>query len=159
MPTKSSTRRSRESGATLIELLVASSVFSIFLMGMLSAGDGLVDLLSLQSAMSDELVGINVARARLTSDLQEVSTVSCADASTLRFRETGGGPARETEYSSDGQHLVRWTSINDRDSYVADGVGSLACVDTPSERALDIDISFDTQTEYHLHVTVTDMLP
>jgi len=84
----------------------------------------------MQSDRTDVLTDLNVARSRLIADARGVSSVACTSSDVLELTTIAGGPVTTVEYKSDGTHLVRWSSAENKNYYVADHVPSVACEST-----------------------------
>lgn len=117
------------SGHTLIEVMVASTLFVVFIVGLYDASAQFFSLLDVQTGRTDLLMEMNVARSRLISDARDVSSVTCVGSGVLELTTVGGGPPTTIEYKSDGEHLVRWSSGENKDYYVADNVALVECDD------------------------------
>jgi type II secretory pathway component PulJ len=122
-------RLRRSAGHTLIEVMVASTLFVVFIVGLYDASGQFYQLMDVQTERTDLLMEMNVARSRMIADARGVSTVTCSAPGVLELRTNGGGPPTIVEYKSDGEHLVRWESAENKDYFVSDSVASVECDD------------------------------
>jgi hypothetical protein len=77
------------------------------------------------------------------ADARGVSSIGCIGSGTLELSTTGGGgPPRTVEYSSDGVHLVRWASVNNKDYYVADGLSDISCQTLSGGAGVEVAMTF-----------------
>lgn len=150
--------RNGERGHTLIEVIVASTLFVVFIAGLYGATGVLFSLLDIQRDRTDTLMAMNVARARLVADARGVSSVGCVGSDTLELSTTGGGPPRTVEYSSDGVHLVRWASVDNKDYYVADGLSGISCQTLSGGGGVELSITFgEAPDQFALYVTLLEL--
>jgi type II secretory pathway component PulJ len=148
-----------ENGHTLIEVLVASTLFVLFIVGLYGTTSVFFSLLDIQQSRTESLMAMNVARARLIADARGVSTVACAGSDTLELRTTSGGPPQVIEYRSDGSHLVRWVSAEDKTYWVTDRVTALDC-DSLGSSGVDVAMAVGTATDsFALHLSLLDLPP
>jgi hypothetical protein len=119
--------RRRDAGHTLIEVIVAGTLFVAFIAGLYGASAQFYSLLDIQTDRTDVLTDMNVARSRLIADARGVTSVACAGSDVLELTTVAGGPVTTIEYKSDGTHLVRWDSAENKNYFVADHVPSVEC--------------------------------
>lgn len=156
------TRRDQpgQCGTTLIEVMVASTIFVLFIAGMYSATAIFYSLVDIQHHRTDSLTAMNVARSRMIADARGASGVACSGSDTLEFTTTGGGPPQTVEYTSDGEHLVRWESVSNKDYWVADGVGSLDCDIRSGHAGIDVAVTFGSGDDrFALYLGFLDLPP
>lgn len=156
------TRRNRgcgkERGHTLIEVMVASTLFVVFIAGLYGATGVLFSLLDIQRDRTSTLLAMNVVRARLVADARGVSSVGCIGSGTLELSTVGGGPPHTVEYRSDGTHLVRWASVGNKDYYVADGLSTISCQALSGGAGVELSMIFgDAPDQFALHVTLLEL--
>lgn len=150
--------RNTERGHTLIEVVVASTLFVVFIAGLYGATGVLFSLLDIQRDRTDALMAMNVARARLVADSRGVSSIDCVGSDTLELSTTGGGPPRTVEYSTDGVHLVRWASVDNKDYYVADGVSGISCQTLSGGAGVEVSMTFgEAPDQFALYVTLLEL--
>jgi prepilin-type N-terminal cleavage/methylation domain-containing protein len=150
--------RAKQRGHTLIEVIVASTIFVIFIAGLYGATGILFSLLDLQRDRTETLLAMNVARARLVADARGVSSATCVGAATLELSTTGGGPPQTVEYSSDGSHLVRWASVDNKNYYVADGLGSISCQTLSDGAGVEVAMTFgEAPDQFALYMTLLEL--
>ncbi len=150
--------RDSERGHTLIEVIVASTLFVVFIAGLYGATGVLFSLLDIQRDRTDTLLAMNVARARLVADARGVSSVGCIGSGTLELSTTGGGPPRTVEYSSDGVHLVRWASVDNKDYYVADDLSGISCQTLSGGAGVEVAMTFgEAPDQFALYMTLLEL--
>lgn len=150
--------RDGERGHTLIEVIVASTLFVVFIAGLYGATGVLFSLLDIQRDRTDTLLAMNVARARLVADARGVSSIGCIGSGTLELSTIGGGPPRTVEYSSDGVHLVRWASVDNKDYYVADGLSGISCHTLSGDAGVEVAMTFgEAPDQFALYLTLLEL--
>jgi len=150
--------RNGESGHTLIEVVVASTLFVVFIAGLYGATGVLFSLLDIQRDRTDTLMAMNVARARLVADARGVSSIGCVGSDTLELSTTGGGPPWTVEYSTDGVHLVRWASVDNKDYYVADALSGISCQTLSGGAGVEVAMTFgEAPDQFALYVTLLEL--
>jgi len=150
--------RSGQRGHTLIEVVVASTLFVVFIAGLYGATGVLFSLLDIQRDRTDTLMAMNVARARLVADSRGVSSVGCIGSGTLELSTLGGGPPQTVEYSSDGVHLVRWASAENKDYYVVDGLSGISCRTLSGGAGVELAMTFgEAPDQFALYVTLLEL--
>ena len=150
--------RDSERGHTLIEVIVASTLFVVFIAGLYGATGVLFSLLDIQRDRTDTLLAMNVARARLVADARGVSSIGCIGSGTLELSTTGGGPPQTIEYSSDGVHLVRWASVDNKDYYVADGLSGISCQTLSGGAGVEVAMTFgEAPDQFALYMTLLEL--
>jgi hypothetical protein len=150
--------RDSESGHTLIEVMVASTLFVVFIAGLYGATGVLFSLLDMQRDRTETLLAMNVARARLVADTRGVSSIGCVGAGTLELSTIGGGPPRTVEYSSDGVHLVRWASVDNKEYYVADGLSAISCQTLSGGAGVELAMTFgEAPDHFALYLTLLEL--
>jgi len=147
-------RRDGQSGHTLIEVLVASTIFVIFVAGLYGATGVLFSLLDIQRDRTGTLVAMNVVRSRVVADARGATSVSCAGSNTLELATIGGA----VEYSSDGAHLVRWESVGNKDYFVADGISGIQCQVLGGGAGVEVSMTFgEAPDQFALHVSLLEL--
>lgn len=155
---RNSQSRDTERGHTLIEVMVASTLFVVFIAGLYGATGVLFSLLDMQRDRTETLLAMNVVRARLVADARGVSSIACVGADTLELSTVGGGPPRTVEYSSDGVHLVRWASVDNKDYYVADGLSGISCQTLSGGAGVEVAMTFgDAPDQFALYMTLLEL--
>jgi prepilin-type N-terminal cleavage/methylation domain-containing protein len=148
--------RARQSGHTLIEVMVASTIFVVFIVGLYGATGVLFSLLHIQKTRTDTMVAMNVVRASLISDARGVSNVSCIASDTLELSTVGAGPPRTVEYRTDGAHLVRWASADNKDYFIADGVSDVSCQTLSG--GVEVSVTFgEAPDHFALHLSLLEL--
>jgi len=151
-------RGDRQRGHTLIEVMVASTLFVVFIAGLYGASGVLFSLLDIQRDRTETLMAMNVVRARLVADARGVSNVGCVGSNTLELSTVGGGPPHSVEYSSDGVHLVRWESIDNKDYFVADGVSNISCETLSGGAGVEVAVTFGAAPDHFaLHLSLLEL--
>ena len=145
-----------QSGHTLIEVMVASTLFVVFIAGLYGATGVLFSLLDIQKDRTATMMAMNVVRANLIADARGVSDVTCIASDTLELRTTGGGPPRTVEYRTDGEHLVRWASADNKDYFIADGVTDVRCETLGTSAAFSVTFG-DAPDQFALHVSLLEL--
>ena len=146
------TLRKSECGATLVELMVATVLFAVLGVLLLSAGVTTAEVLATQQARTAMATGANVARTRILGDARTATAAGCADAST--FSITVGTTL--IEYSIANGNLVRWSLPPDLTSLVAEDVSGLGCTSYGTEGVLvDLDLG-SAESPFHLYVRISD---
>lgn len=149
--------RTSQSGHTLLEVMVASTVFVVFIVGLYGATGVLFSLFDIQKTRTDTMIAMNVVRARLISDARGVSSVSCIASDTLELSTVGGGPPRTVEYHTDGAHLVRWASADNKNYFVADGVSDVRC-QTLGAGGVEVSVIFgEAPDRFALHLSLLEL--
>lgn len=149
--------RASQSGHTLIEVMVASTIFVVFIVGLYGATGVLFSLFDIQKTRTDTMVAMNVVRASLISDARGVSNVSCIASDTLELSTVSGGPPRTVEYHTDGVHLVRWASADNKDYFVADGVSDVSC-QTLGSGGVEVSVIFgEAPDQFALHLSLLEL--
>lgn len=149
--------RERQGGHTLLEVMVASTIFVVFIVGLYGATGVLFSLLDVQKGRAETMMDMNVVRSRLVADVRGVSNINCIASDTLELTSIGGGPPRTIEYRTDGVHLVRWASADDKDYFVADGVNEVACQNLGTS-GVEFSVIFGTAPDqFALHVSLLEL--
>jgi len=149
-----------ERGTTLIEVMVASTIFVLFVAGMYSATGMFYSLVDIQRNRTDSLTAMNVSRSRIIADARGVSGIACPGSGTLELTTTGGGVPRTVEYTTDGTHLVRWASEDNKNYRVADGVSSLECDVLSGNAGIEVAVMFGgADDRFTLHLSFLDLPP
>jgi hypothetical protein len=147
-------------GHTLIEVMVASTLFVLFVVGLYGATGVFFSLLDIQKSRTESLTSMNVARSRLIADARGVSTVSCAGSDTLSLTTEGGGPPLVVEYKASGKHLNRWISAENKDYRVVDRLVSLECDTLSDDAGVNVAMVFGgLKDRFALHLSVLDAPP
>jgi prepilin-type N-terminal cleavage/methylation domain-containing protein len=115
-----------ERGMTLVELMIASTLFAVIALSIVSAGADFTDTLSEQMAVEDVYTRSNIVRARLLGDFRAAGATTCIGAGDLGFT-LSGVPSVDVEYFLVGSDLVRWTSSPVKETPVASEVSSIEC--------------------------------
>ena len=149
--------RRSSSGHTLIEVMVASTLFVVFIVGLYDASAQFFSLLDVQTGRTNLLMEMNVARSRLIADARNVSSVTCVGSGVLELTTVGGGPPTTIEYKSDGEHLVRWSSGENKDYYVADNVALVECDDLGSGNVTVKLVFGEAPDVFALHVDLLEL--
>lgn len=160
MTTTSTPRRSwrHDAGHTLVEVMVASALFVAFVAGVYNASAILFSLLDVQTDRTKLLIEMNVTRSRVIADARGVSSVACAGSEVLELTTDGGGPITVIEYKSDGEHLVRWDSGENKNYFVADHVASVECQQLGGDDGVTVKMVFgETPDVFALHVDLLDL--
>lgn len=152
-------RHRNERGTTLIEVMVASTIFVLFVAGMYSATGMFYSLVDIQRNRTDSLTAMNVSRSRIIADARGASSIACPGSGTVEFTTTGGGPPRIVEYTSDGDRLIRWESVDNKNYWVADGVSSLDCDLLSGNAGVEVAVMFGKADDrFALHLSFLDLL-
>lgn len=150
--------RKGERGHTLIEVIVSSTLFVVFIAGLYGATGVLFSLLDIQRDRTETLLAMNVVRARIVADARGVSSIGCVGSDTLELSTVGDGPPRTVEYSSDGAHLVRWASVDNKDYYVADGLSGISCQTLSGGAGVEVSMTFgEAPDQFALYVTLLEL--
>jgi hypothetical protein len=156
-PTPKTFRR-RDAGHTLVEVIVASTLFVAFIVGLYDASAVFFSLIDVQSDRTDMLLEMNVTRSSIISDARGVSSVACAGSDVLELTTDSGGPTTVVEYKSDGEHLVRWDSGENKNYYVADHVASVECASLGGSDGVTVKMIFGEDPDvFALHVDLLDL--
>jgi hypothetical protein len=148
--------RNRQSGHTLIEVMVASTLFVGFVVGLYGATGVLFSLLDIQKDRTETMMAMNVVRTSLIADARGVSNATCIASDTLELSTVGGGPPRTVEYRTDGAHLVRWASADNKDYFIADGVSEVRCQTLGSGVGLSVTFG-DAPDQFALYVNLLEL--
>ena len=152
MITRSRYARRKNAGHTLIEVMVASTLFVVFIAGLYNASGQFYALVDVQTERTDMLMEMNVARSRMIADARGVTTVACSAPGVLELTSVGG----IVEYKSDGEHLVRWESTENKDYYVADHVATIEC--EPTGAGVTVKLVFGDEPDvFALHVDLLEL--
>ena len=145
-------------GHTLIEVVVASTLFVVFIAGLYGATGVLFSLLDIQRDRTDTLMTMNVVRTRLVADARGVTSIGCIGSNTLELSTVGGGPPHSVEYRSDGTHLVRWASADNKDYYVADDLTAISCQPLSGGAGVQLSLTFGGAPDHFaLHVSLLEL--
>ena len=144
--------RRKNSGHTLIEVIVASTLFVVFIAGLYDASGQFYALVDVQTERTDMLMEMNVARSRMIADARGVTTVACSAPGILELTSVGG----TVEYKSDGEHLVRWESTENKDYYVADHVATVECDQTGAGVSVKL-VFGDDPDIFALHINLLEL--
>ncbi len=149
--------RSRETGMTLVELLVASTLFGLLLLLLAPAWGGLLRETRLLTTRASLLSETQVARAFLLADAIEAKSVSCRgqDVVDLSMDKVGGLP-RSIEYRFRDGSLYRWEWPPGTEMLAARGLDDLDCDPGGGNETLIVLASGGAATPYRLHVLVSD---
>jgi len=143
-----------ERGATLIETMIASTLFAALSVAMVSAGSTFSQAEREQFTRTTAATSANVVRTRVLADAEASDSVLCADASTLSLTLDGGSTVVEY-YVTDGD-LVRWALPPDKESLIAENVNMLAC-QSFGPAGLVTDFSLGTLDHpHHVYMRVSD---
>jgi type II secretory pathway component PulJ len=140
-------------GHTLIEVMVASTLFVTFVAGLYEATGQFYSLVDVQSERTDMLMEMNVARSRMIADARGVTTVTCTGPGVLELST----PLAIVEYKSDGEHLVRWESTENKDYFVADHVALVECEDLGGGSVTVKVVFGDDPDVFALHVDLLEL--
>lgn len=155
---RSKALRGREAGHTLVEVIVASTLFVAFIVGLYDASTIFFSLMDVQSDRTDMLLEMNITRSRIISDARGVSSVACAGSDVLELTTDSGGPITVIEYKSDGEHLVRWDSGENKNYFVADHVASVECESLGGSDGVTVKMTFGEDPDvFALHVDLLDL--
>lgn len=155
--TIAASNRSSEHGHTIVEVLVAATIFVLFVVGHYGTSGAFFTLADIQKSRTDSLTAMNITRARIVADTRGVSSVACTGSDTLELRTNGGGPPHIIEYSSNGEQLLRWESAENKTYQVTDGVVAVDCTSLGSE-GVDVAITFGPEPDrFALHVSLLDL--
>lgn len=139
-------------GATLVELMVATALFAVLGVLLLSAGGTMAEVFASQQSRTAMATGANVVRTRILGDARSATGAGCADSSTLSI--TVGTTI--VEYSVSDGELLRWSLPPDHSSLVAENVSSLSCTSYGADGVLlDLDLG-SAESPYHLYVRISD---
>ena len=147
--------RRTERGTTLVELMVASTLFSVVGLAIVSVGGDFSRTLAAQMEMEDTYTRSNVVRARLLGDAGASSVVDCIGSGDIAFTLDDPG-ATSVEYYLDGNDLIRWSHPPDKETPVVDSVSAFECNDLGSD-GVYVSLSLGNDDyPYHLHFRVSD---
>lgn len=150
--------RRRDAGHTLIEVIVASTLFVAFIVGLYNASTIFFSLLDVQTDRTRILIEMNVTRSSMIADARGVSSVACAGSDVLELTTDAGGPITVVEYKSDGEHLVRWDSGENKNYFVADHVPSVECEALGGDDGVTVKMVFGKAPDvFALHVDLLDL--
>ncbi len=145
---------SSERGASLLELLIASTLFSLVLLSAFSWSGSLSATLRDQYTIQDQFSAANVTRMRILGDADSSSSVYCHGADQLRLH-LGTTPARTVTYETAGGKLLRSSTPGNRAAVLVDDIESLVCDDL-GEDGIRVDIGLGSrQLPYHFHLKVS----
>ena len=150
--------RRHDAGHTLVEVIVASTLFVAFVVGLYNASAIFFALLDVQTDRTRILIEMNVTRSRVIADARGISSVACAGSDVLELTTDGGGPITVVEYKSDGKHLVRWDSGENKNYFVADHVPSIECEPLDGSDGVTVKMIFGEAPDvFALHVDLLDL--
>ena len=145
---------SSERGASLLELLIASTLFSLVLLSAFSWSGSLSATLRDQYAIQDQFSAANITRMRILGDADSSSSVYCHGSDQLRLR-LGTSPARTVTYETAGGKLLRSSTPGNRAAVLVDEIQSLVCDDLGND-GIRVDIGLGSQKlPYHFHLRVS----
>ena len=147
-----------EAGFTIIEVVVASTLFVAFVTGIYSGSAQFFSLLDIQTDRMDVLTEMSVVRTRIIADARSISSAACNGSDVLELTTVGGGPPVTIEYKTDGEHLVRWDSADNKDYYVADHLGSIECDSVGGGSGVTVKLVFGEDPDaVALHVDLLEL--
>ncbi len=148
-------QHSPERGASLVELLVATTLFALVSVFMYSSVIDVSALQLEQHTRAQAATNANVARTRVLGDATTATSALCADSSTLSL-SIGSGPATLVEYYVSEGDLVRWALPPDKESLVAEDVAALGCFSFGSDGiAVDLDLG-TADHPFHVFMRISD---
>jgi prepilin-type N-terminal cleavage/methylation domain-containing protein len=143
----------RAAGYTLLELMAASTLASVFAVVMASASSTFFALLGDLGERTWNLREADVVRTRIVADAKGADEAACSDGSTLLLTFGNGMAASQIQYTASDGALLRWLSVTDREVSLAD-VGAVTCTDL-GVRGVEIDLetgSDDHPFRVYVHV-------
>jgi type II secretory pathway pseudopilin PulG len=152
--------RSAEMGMSLVELLVASTLFGLLLLLLTPAWGGLLRETRLLETRASLLSETQVARAFLLADAVEAKSVSCQGGHRVvnfSMSKVGGLP-RVIEYRFRDGNLYRWDWPPGSEMLVARGLDELDCDPKGPDTSIVL-TSGGLDTPYRLHVLVSNAPP
>ncbi len=149
--------RAAETGMSLVELLVASTLFGLLLLLLAPAWGGLLRETRLLETRAKLLSETQVARAFLLADAVEAKSVSCKPGQSvvsLSMSKVDNLP-RVIEYRFRDGDLYRWDWPPGSEMLVARGLDDLDCEPKGPDTSIVV-TSGGAATPYRLHVLVSD---
>jgi type II secretory pathway component PulJ len=140
------------SGHTLLELMIATTLISLFaiLIGVVSSA--YFGLLTDMQKRTENVREANIVRARMIGDAKRAASAVCSSTTTVLFTIGEGGLETQVEYATSGGSLLRWVSAPERQVRLVEGITALACTDGGDE-GLEVDLDMGTSREpYHLYL-------
>ncbi len=148
--------RTSESGVTLIETVIASTMITFVATILAASAGGFARNVSELREATDVLVEVQTARNRLMSDVADAATFICSAADVFRILTDGVSPPISTiEYRQTAGDLHRINTTTGLELTVAKDLAAIACTDAGGGE-LDVTMTFgvlDTQTRLRLRVT------
>ena len=145
---------SSERGASLLELLIASTLFSLVLLSAFGWSSSLSSTLRDQYTIQDQFSAANITRMRILGDADSSSSVYCHGSDRLRLH-LGTTPARTVTYETAGGKLLRSSTPGNRAAVLVDDIQSLVCDDLGID-GIRVDIGMGSQElPYHFHLRVS----
>ncbi|MFQ5477918.1 MAG: type II secretion system protein J [Candidatus Binatia bacterium] len=129
MRTELRTRPKSEAGMTLLELMVASTLFALLAVAFSSAWGDFAHMMRFLERGTAVFVDSGVSRSRVFADAQRASGLACSSGEFLSL--TNGEQPFQTmvEYSLQEGRFERWSMPPDHSVVVAEGLETLACTD------------------------------
>jgi len=147
--------RTRESGVTLVELVIASTLMAIVSTYLFSAGGTFAEVLVEQDGRTSTFTNANVTRARLLGDATIATSIICSASDRLLFN-VDGPPAMLIEYAVSNSKLTRWSQPPNKETLVAPDVTALTCSDLGAA-GLVVGINIgDSIHPYYLHLRMSE---
>jgi len=125
--------RRRQAGVTLVELVVATTVFAIMATVIGGGWGALSGWMRSIWDRADVLREARVAQAYIRSDMLWAGRLVCENQTTLVLWQSDG--AAFVEYVTDGSQLLRHSWPVDTQVLVAQGVSAAACIAATDKRA------------------------
>ena len=146
--------RPAERGASMMELVVASTIFSVVMVSTFASSGSFSDTLKDQMTVQDQFISANVTRMRILGDADSSTSASCPlpDRLTLGMATP---PGAFIDYMVSQGKLYRYNSVPDHWSVLAEGTPSLTCNDLGTD-GIYAGIELGTaELPYHLHVRIS----
>ena len=151
----SALRRSSRAGFTLVELIVASTIFAIFSTYQFAAWQTFTHMIGDEQERVGAVAYTHTARARLMADAQNAESFSCVTADRVRF-DMGGVPTVLIDYDVQDDALIRYDDSSTNDLVAAHGISSLTCNSLGTE-GLELDVEYSNESKaYHLYLMIAE---